>query len=280
MSATFKITPENALRFSFNRAFQSPSVINNYLQANIVSLQDLSKLSPLLPPPLRPLVAQPFPLVVRVVGSELPIGNTPQPKLTEESMKAYEIAYTGTFMSKTTVGASFYVNDLNHFINFVPLDPRLDPYTPANPPPGWQLPTSILGAMAQLGIFLPRTAFTYQNLGPLRQKGVELSVDHRVRRDLSVFANYSWQAQPQILDDSNPFPSSELSFPPTNRFNVGFNVDTGRAMGNLSVNYSDKAFWTDVLTSPFFGYTDADVQQHVFGDILKRMVVFEVKVRP
>ena len=51
---------------------------------------------------------------------------------------------------------------------------NLDPYTPANPPPGWQLPPVILGQMAQLGIFLPRTAFTYLNLGPLRQKGLEL----------------------------------------------------------------------------------------------------------
>ena len=75
------------------------------------------------------------------------------------------------------------------------------------------------------------------------------------------------------------------------------------------MNYSDKAFWTDVLTSPYHGYTDSytmvngsigarwfreklttsvkvtnlfnqDIQQHVFGDILKRMVVFEVKIRP
>ena len=309
LSAVVKLTPDNSLRFSFNRAFQSPSVINNYLDANVVSLQDLRGLAPLLPAPLRPLVAAPFPLVVRAVGSELSIGGRPQPKLTEESVNAYEIAYTGTFMKKTTVGASFYLNDLNHSINFVPLPTSLDPYTASNPPPGWQLPPQILAAMGQLGIFLPHTAFTYENLGPLRQKGVELSIDHRVQSSVSVFANYSWQGKPQIIADTNPYPTTELSFPPTNRFNVGFNLDYGRALGNLSVNYSDKAFWTDVLTSPFHGYTDSytmvngsigarwfreklttsvkvtnlfnqDIQQHVFGDILKRMVVFEVKVRP
>jgi len=309
VSAIFKVTPENALRFSFNRAFQSPSVINNYLDANVVSLQDLRPLGALLPPQLRPLVANPFPLVVRAVGSEVPIGSKPQPKLTEESLTAYEIAYTGTLMKKTTIGASFYVNDLNHSINFVQLPTSLDPYTAANPPPGWQLPPSILAAMAQLGIFLPRTAFAYENLGPLRQKGVELSIDHRLHESLSVFANYSWQGKPQVLANTDPYPTTELSFPPANRFNAGFNVDRRRILGNLSVNYSDKAFWTDVLTSPYFGYTDSytmvngtigarwmrdklttsvkvtnlfnqDIQQHVFGDILKRMVVFEVKVRP
>ena len=106
-------------------------------------------------------------------------------------------------------------------INFVQLPSNLDPYTPANPPPGWQLPPVILGAMAQLGIFLPRTAFTYLNLGPIRQKGVELSLDHRMNSAVSTFANYSWQGKPEALDDPNPYPAIELSLPPTHRFNVG-----------------------------------------------------------
>ncbi|HKF67272.1 MAG TPA: TonB-dependent receptor, partial [Vicinamibacterales bacterium] len=117
LSANFKVLPQHSVRVSFNRAFRSPSVINNYLQANIISLQDLSGLRGLLQPALQPLVAQPFPLAVRAVGSELPIGGTPQAKLTEESLSAYELAYTGTIQSRTTVGASFYINDLNHSIN-------------------------------------------------------------------------------------------------------------------------------------------------------------------
>lgn len=308
VSANVKVADDQSIRLSFNRAFQSPSVVNNYLAATIFASQDLSRLAPLLPAPLRPLVAAPFPLVVRAVGSELPIGGVAQPKLTEESLNAYEVAYTGTFMKKTTIGASFFVNDLNHSINFVQLAPSLDPYTAANPPPGWQLPASILTVLASQGIFLPRTAFTYQNLGPLRQKGVELSVDHHQNDVLSIFANYSWQGQPQILSDPTPYPTIELSVPPTNRFNAGFNLDCDRFLGNLSVHYSDKAFWSDVLTSPFHGFTDSytmvnggvgarwmkgklttsvkvtnlfnqDIQQHVFGDILKRMVVFEVKIK-
>jgi len=309
LSANFKVLPEHSIRVSFNLAFRSPSVVNNYLEANIISLQDLRGLAPLLPASLQPLVAAPFPLVVRAIGSELPIGSTPQAKLTEQSLSAYELAYTGTIQNRTTIGASFYVNDLNHSINFVPLAANLDPYTAANPPPGWQLPPVILAAMAARGIFLPRTAFTYLNLGPLRQKGLELSLDQRVNQNLSAFVNYSWQGQPAILSDPNPYPTSELDVPPTHRFNAGFNVNNSRWLGNLSVNYSDKAFWSDVLTAPFHGYTDSytmvngavgahwmngklttsvkvtnlfnrDIQQHIFGDILKRMVVFEVRVKP
>jgi outer membrane receptor protein involved in Fe transport len=74
------------------------------------------------------------------------------------------------------------------------------------------------------------------------------------------------------------------------------------------VNYSDKAFWSDVLTSQYHGFTDAytlvngsfgvkfptrrvtalvkvnnifnkDIQQHVFGDIIKRSVVGELRIQ-
>ena len=77
-------------------------------------------------------------------------------------------------------------------------------------------------------------------------------------------------------------------------------------IGSGSVNYVDKALWTDVLTSAYSGYSDAytlvdasigrkwangrittlvkatnllnrDIQQHVFGDLIKRSVNFEVR---
>src|SRR6185436_13120672 len=127
----------------------------------------------------------------------------------------------------------------------------------------------------------------------------------RVSRALTTFANYSWQAQPTILDAPNPFPAVELALPPTNRFNAGFNFNGTRFLGSASVNYADKAFWSDVLSSPYHGYTDAytmvngsfgvrfsegrittlvkatnllnqDIQQHIFGDVIKRSGVVEI----
>jgi hypothetical protein len=73
------------------------------------------------------------------------------------------------------------------------------------------------------------------------------------------------------------------------------------------VTYSSRGFWSDVLTSQYHGYSDAytlvnvtvgrkwarghyttsvkitnllneDVQQHIFGDIMKRSVTGELKV--
>jgi outer membrane receptor protein involved in Fe transport len=162
-----------------------------------------------------------------------------------------------------------------------------------------------VGVLQQAGIFLPRTAFTYLNLGPIRQKGLELSVDHRLNSALGGFANYSWQSDPSVLDDPNPYPSIELSLPPTHRFNIGGTYTGNRWLGSLVVSYTDRALWTDVLNSPYHGFTDAftmvngsfgmkwndrvtatikstnlfntEIQQHVFGDIFGRSVMAEVR---
>jgi outer membrane receptor protein involved in Fe transport len=307
LAAMFQPSREHSFRMSFNRAFRSPSTVNNYLDQQLVSPVNLSGLAPLLPPPLQPLVASPFPLVVRAVGSELPIGSTPQTPLKQESLTAYEWAYTGTIRGRTTIGAAFYINDSDDQVNFVQLPSSQDPYTATNPPPGWALPPVVLTQMAQLGIYLPRTAFTYMNLGPVRQKGIELSLDERLFSDLSAFVNYSWQGTPNILDDPNPYPTGELSLPPENRFNIGATYNGPRFLGSFAVNYTDRAFWTDVLTSPYHGFTPAytlvngsfgvkwmggrmttsiksnnilnrTVQQHVFGDLMRRSVIGEVRL--
>jgi outer membrane receptor protein involved in Fe transport len=306
LSVIYQPRRDHSVRFGFNRAFRSPSSINNSIDIALVNPVDLSALTSLLPPSLAPAVADPFPLVVRVVGSDVPIATVARPRLKEESLTAYELSYTATIQARTTVGAAFYINNMNDSITFMPLPSNVDPYTPANPPPGWQLPPSILGVMAQLGVFLPRTAFSYFNLGPTRQKGVELSIDHRVSRTLSAFANYSWQDKPQILDDPNPFPFSELSLPPEHRFNVGGSYNGPRFLGALSVHHTGKAFWSDVLTSAYDGFTDAftmvngtfgvrwnegrmttsikgtnlfnqTIQQHVFGDLMRRSMTAEVR---
>jgi hypothetical protein len=253
-------------------------------------------------------VTQPFPLVVGAVGSTSSIGGVAQPELTEQSLSAYEAAYSVTLRRRTTIDVAAYLNDLDNTIKFGPVLPVRDAYTAANPPPGWPLAPSIVDLLAQNGVLLPQTGFTYRNVGPRRDKGVEIAVHHRVSLELSAFANYSWQARPRILASSDPFPLTELTLPPANRFNVGFNFDGARFLGSGSVNYSDKAFWSDVLTTPYRGFSDAytmvngtfgvkwsegrlttilkvtnlfdqTIQQHVFGDLLKRSAIVDVRIR-
>ena len=296
---------------------------------NVVFPVDLSALAAfrpllpaLLPPGLPPAVAQgalmqleqqldqttaqPFPLVVRSVGSDLPLGSMPRTGITEESLTAYELSYTGTF-GGTTAGAAVYLNRRDTPIAFTELPGSVDPYTAENPPPGWVLPPQVLSFMASAaGIYLPRTAFTYSNLGPTRHVGAELWFDQRISRSASAWFNYSWQAEPKILDSDNPFLPEELTLPPTHRVNVGGSLNGTRFLGNASVSMASAAFWSDVLTPAFHGYTDGytmvngsfgvrwnngavttllkvtnlfnqSIQQHIFGDILRRTVVGEVR---
>ncbi len=303
-----KPTEDHSITLSFNQAYRAPSAINNALQTSIVTPVDLSGLAPLLPPVLQPAVAQPFPLIVNAVGSDIPIGRMPQDELTEESLTAYEVSYTGVLPRGTTFGGSFFVNRRDDSINFTALPQSLDPYTAASPPPGWQLPPFVLTQMAQLGIFLPRTAFTYLNLGPIRQTGVELWLDQKVSRLLATSINYSWQSKPEILDNPNPYLPAELNLPPTHRFNAEMSWNGSRLLGSASVNAATGAFWSDVLTAGFHGYTEGyatvngsfgvkwqggaittavkvnnlfnqTVQQHIFGDLLLRTVLGEVKFK-
>ena len=102
-------------------------------------------------------------------------------------------------------------------------------------------------------------------------------------------------------------PETAVNLPPKNRFNAGFNFNADRFFGNLSVSYTDEAFWQDVLDARIAGTTEAytlvntglgvrwlgdkvttslkvtnlaneEVLQHIFGDITKRQVVGELRV--
>jgi hypothetical protein len=182
-------------------------------------------------------------------------------------------------------------------------------YNAQNPPPTWPplLPTSILTILAQRTppVLLP-SRFTYLNLGKIRDKGIELGFDTSLNRYVNVFANYSYQWMPEAEDLPPGTTINDINWPSKNRFNAGFDFSYSRLFGNLSVNFTDEAYWQDVLDARFAGITDAytlnggfgvrwlgdriataikvtnlaneEVQQHIFGDILKRQVVGEVRL--
>jgi len=140
---------------------------------------------------------------------------------------------------------------------------------------------------------------------------VELSIDHAFSRRVNGFVNYSWQADPEVLTPKagkRAFPIAELAVPPHNRVNAGVNYDSDRWLGAANVNYVGEGFYNDVLGSlGFDGFVDAytmlnaslgykfnngkvvatikgtnltneEIQQHVFGDILKRSLSAELRI--
>ena len=275
----YKPSLNQTVRVSFNRAFRAPSFINNNLDVVLLNQINLSAISPAL---------SAFVFPFRAVGN---------PDLKQETMTAYEIGYTGILNRRATVTAAVYWNNTDDAIFFQ----QAARYTATNPPLTWppQFPTFILNLIPAPG--LP-SLFTYNNLGTVHDKGIELGVDAVVNRYLSVFTNYSYQADPDV----EGFDPSEINFPANNKFNIGFNGNYARYFGNLSVSYTDSAYWQDVLDQRYAGTTDAftlvnlglgvkwsqdrlvtslkinnllnsEVQQHIFGDIIKRQVVGEVR---
>jgi outer membrane receptor protein involved in Fe transport len=283
---TFMVKPalDHTFRVSFNQAFRAPSFINNHIDTAIINQLNLGLINPLL-------AGQVFNFPVRAIGN---------PDLDQETLTALEFGYTGIIANRATVTAAIYFNETEDSINFA----QSARYTAANPPPGWPLPPLVLEGLAAAGSPLP-SQFTYVNLGNVRDKGIELGIDAAVNQYLNVFGNYSYQFDPDPVDED--FNLAELNLPPNNRFNAGFNFSYGRFLGNMSVNYTDEAFWQDVLDARFHGTTEAytlvnggfgvrwagdrvvtslkitnlaneDVLQHIFGDVTKRNIVGELRV--
>jgi outer membrane receptor protein involved in Fe transport len=302
-----KPTPDHALRVSFNRAFRAPSLINNFLETAIVNQIDL-RVIPALAPVIPLLPGGPvFNFGVSATGNE---------DLREQQVDAFEAAYTGIVKKRATVTAAIYYNKSKDDIFFT----QVGRYRALNPPPGWLTKLAIVGPVTASAILegLPKacasptvpcatgglpSAFSYRNLGTVKDKGIELGVDAAVNRALNVFANYSHQWEP-VPD----FDKSEVNLPPANRVNAGFSFSQGHFLGNMNVSYQDKAFWQDVLDSRFHGYTDSftqvngafgvkwagdkvtttikfnnlfneEIQSHIFGDILRRQVIGELRVQ-
>jgi outer membrane receptor protein involved in Fe transport len=279
---TFMIKPKDnhTFRVSYNRAYRSPSVINNWIDLVISQPVNLSALGG----PANYL------LPVNIVG------NT---DLKEHSLDAFEIGYSGVLMQgRAIVSAAYYKNWSKNEILFT--EDVTGKWTATNPPPNWPLPPAFINFIP--GRSLPGR-YTYLNFGESTNQGFELGVNGVVNRYVNAFVNYSYQSDP----DPKDFSLSELNLPPHNRFNIGANLNYNRFLGTFSVAFTDDAFWQDVLNDPYHGTTDAytivnasvgfkwagdkvttslkfinlgnaDVQQHVFGDITKFQMMGEVRV--
>ncbi len=286
----FKPVPDHSVRLSYNRAFRAPSAVNNHIDLTISEPLPFAAINPALAP------FGTFFVPIRVTGNQ---------DLNEERLDAYEIGYTGYFGGRTTVSAAAYLNKFKDQILFT----QTAAYGITPPPPGFPaqigpFPGAVLwGGLFRAGIRFP-SAYSYRNFGSMTQKGVELGVDSALTDRVNAYANYSWQGEPEPED----FPLSELNIPAEHRVNVGFNFNVNRLLGSLGVSYASEAFWQDVLDARYHGETDAytlvngsigmrfgardrirvmlkgtnlgnqEVQQHIFGDIIKRQFAGELRI--
>jgi outer membrane receptor protein involved in Fe transport len=277
---TLLIKPQenHTFRVSYNRAYRSPSVINNHLDLVIAQPINIAALG-------GPAV---YPLPVNITG------NT---DLKEQSLDAFEIGYSAV-VRRAILSAAYYKNWVKNEILFT--EDITGRYTAAHPPANWPVPAVLINFVP--GGSLPGR-FTYLNFGKSTQQGIELGVNSPLNRYVDMFVNYSWQDEP----DPKDFALTELNIPAKHRFNAGVAASYRRYQGNVSVTYSDKAYWQDVLSAEYAGTTESytmvnaglgakwmderfttslkvinlgnqSIQQHAFGDVIRRQIVAELRV--
>jgi outer membrane receptor protein involved in Fe transport len=274
---TLLVTPDRSqtIRLSYNRAFRAPSFVNSYLETSFRTTETVGP-------------AGPFEWEVAAVGND---------DLKEEALTAYEAAYVTT-VGRVTASAAAYVNRTANAIQFT----QTGSYSSSAPPPGWPRPPDVLDRLIDQGKGLP-SEFSYLNFERIVDRGFELSGEFRISADVSARTNYSWQDRP----GATGVDVSELNVPPRHRFNAAVSAARGRYFGTLSGSVVDSAYWQDVLT-PYSGWTAAyasvdgafgvhssdrlmtvtirgtnllnrRIQQHAFGDVIRRMVTGEMRVR-
>jgi outer membrane receptor protein involved in Fe transport len=281
LAAIYELSPNHSFRASFSRAFRPPTLLESYQNLLVTaSVLDLGQFDPVL-------TGTRFPIITNFLGN---------PDLLPETTTAFEIGYTGILKQNTTVEGVVYVNKNDHNIR----NTTASFYTSENLPPNWPLPRESFE-----GLRFP-SVLRFVNSGPIRYGGIDLSLEHRASTAVSFFANYSYQSDPKSLNTPNPFPENQLYEPPNHRFNIGSDFLFNKYFANATVQYVGDAFWTDVLDSRFWGPTDAftmvntsigrkwkdgkivtslnvtnlfnsEIQQHVFGDIIKRTVTAECR---
>ena len=325
----FKPTPRQSLRVSYNRAYRAPSLSNTYLIAP-VSTEIAIDLRPAFRsffPTLRvPDSALPDPIQYR-----LPFTALGSSVLEPERLTAYEVGWSGALTDWLGASAAWYRNDSRGSIDFT--DDTF--WSGMDAPPGWRevatetstfvaglaeaLPEGALppaveavgenpGALIDLlavlaDVRLPKS-LTYVNRELVRNTGVEVGLNAR-RGRYSGYLNYSWQAAP-VTEGYEADDIEEIAIPAAHRVNAGLAANFDPVEIGASVNYSDRALFTDVLW--FIGWTEPytmvntsvsldlfdghlrpsirvvnllnqDIQQHIFGDVLKRQVIGQLRYR-
>jgi outer membrane receptor protein involved in Fe transport len=288
----YKPEASHSVRVSYNRAFRAPSMVNNNLDTTVATPLPLAALNPA------------FGSAVYLVPTKA-VGNK---DLTEEYIDAYELAYTANIGDRATISAATYYTEFKDSIYFTTTGAWL------TPPPGFPgvaspFPPALLWqGLLNAGIRFP-DGYSYLNLGTVKSRGLELGIDGRLTSSVTAFANYAFQAQPDpSFPNLTPAQAlAEINLPSKHMLNAGVSCITERGFGTISVSHASEAFWQDVLDSRYHGFTkpftsvnatigtkfsggrytaalkitnlgNRPIQQHIFGDVVKRQVVGEFKM--
>ena len=262
--------PQQSLRFSVSRGFRIPSPVESFVDFPSGYGVDLA-----------PGVSVTVPL--QIVGNE---------DLKEVKTVGFEGGYAGVVARRHTLQATVYRTIATD--NIQPGATAF--YGPADPPATWPFPASTVPPLA-----LPKT-ISYVNTGEVRNQGIELGVNSTWPRAIWTAFGYTYQWKP-VVSKAVPAFAILVNDPPPHQASGAIGWRRGAWGGSLNVIHTDRAFWTDVLASDprIRGYSDAytlvnvsssyaipgrhvelivkatnlrdqHIQQHVFGDVIRRQV--------
>jgi iron complex outermembrane receptor protein len=197
-AVVFSITPQQTIRYGYNRAFQRPNYSELFLTAPAAAPVDLAAAAAANPAsaPLAPVLTQlgfsPMPILAR--------GNN---NLDVEKVKSHEVGYQGIFGGKFYLTLDYYRSNMSDFVtDLLPgVNPAYARYT---------IPTSLPGPVqAGLNAFLraalgarfgglttvggrPALVFSYANAGKVDTQGAEVAFNYYVTNHWVFDFNYSW----------------------------------------------------------------------------------------
>ncbi len=245
-------------RANYSHAFQSPSLVEFYLNTPVAAPVDLSPLQAALAPLLGG---------VSLGFSGIPVLAVGNRRLNVERIESFDVGYTGVLGTRILATTSLFYNRRHDFTtSLVPqagsslgrVNPDYQPYAP----PSTLSAAASAAVVGALQASLPRQLFSamsndasgqpvfallsFGNFGEARDHGLELALTVWARPDWRVDAAYTW------MDFSVPLQAAEnviASNAPGHQFSAGTTYAGTKTSGSLKLRTVSAFDWTSGVYS-------------------------------
>jgi iron complex outermembrane receptor protein len=278
----FSPNPNHSLRFTFNRAFQTPNYSEMFLRVAAGPVIPLNQVELGLEAAISAQVGQPVDLPLNF--SPTPVVARGNPELTAEQLTGYEVGWKGSLMGgRAYATADVYYNEIEDFVTdllprvnpeFEPFDsvedlvayqpafasPQLAPFAPAVLQ---ALTTGAVAAVAPLLVLKPdgtlEYVLSYANAGRVTESGIEVGLNVQPAVKWEIFGNYTYfdfNVEESTLPGDALLPNT-----PQHKGNVGFTFNNlDRWSVGASAHLQEGFDWAaGVFAGHVPGYTTVDL---------------------
>ncbi len=263
-SLVFSPNDNHTIRLTYNEAFQVANYSEFFLQADVAAPVDLRAIEAGFCTPFGVDCGFGSPTRILALGNE---------DLDVETVKTYEIGWSGIFAGKAFVTAEYYFSQNSNFItDLIPqlgtalgrVNPNFGPYTPPSDlpdPVAAAMVSTLQGALGPTYGILSNNvdgtpifaAVSYANFGDVDTQGIDFGLNYYIDRHWSWQLSYSWFD----FDIKSALPGFEnilLPNSPENRVSAGFAYDGPAWDLSFSGRWVDDFLW---YVGPFQGVVES-----------------------